>query len=175
MKMLKVFKLVVMLGLILSLSGIISCNIGKEETKNMGNSNLEQNKEIALGLSKAIMNGNWEKVDTLIADDFFYEADSRPAINKQQYIGFMKGVLTSAMQDMDMDFLHVVAEGNLVSVNYTNKMTNKGDFLGVPATGKQVTATGQFIREVKDGKVIAEWQTTNSLGLMQQLGAIPSN
>ncbi len=140
----------------------------------MNNNNLEQKKEIALGLSKAIMNGDWQKVDTLLADDFYYEADGRPAINKQQYIGFMKGVLCTGMQDMEMDFLHVIAEGDLVSVNYTNQMTHKGDFLGVPATGKRVTATGQFIREIKNGKVTAEWQTTNSIGLMQQLGAIPS-
>ncbi len=141
----------------------------------MSNNQLEQNKEIALGLSKAIMNGDWQEVDTLLSDEFSYEADGRPVINKQQYIGFMKGVLCNGMQDMEMDFLHVIAEGDLVSVNYVNKMTHKGDFLGVPATGKRVNATGQFIREVKNGKVTAEWQTTNSLGLMQQLGAIPSN
>lgn len=141
----------------------------------MCNNQLEQKKAIALGLSKAIMKGDWQEVDTLLAEDFSYEADGRPAINKQQYIGFMKNVLCTGMQDMEMNFLHVIAEGDLVSVNYTNKMTHKGDFLGVPPTGKRVNATGQFIREVKNGKVSAEWQTTNSLGLMQQLGAIPSN
>jgi len=46
-------------------------------------------------------------------------------------------------------------------------MTHSGDSYGVPATG-------QFMREVKDGKVTAEWQTTNALGLMQQLGVIPA-
>ena len=135
--------------------------------------NLEQNKEIALGLSEAIMNGDWEKVNELISYDFTYEADGKPVIGKQEYIGFMKNVLTTAMQDMDMKFLHVVAEGNLVSVNYTNEMTNTGSFIGIPATNKRVKASGQFIREVKDGKVTAEWQTTNSLKLMQDLEIIP--
>ena len=136
---------------------------------------LEEKKEIALGLSKAIMTGNWSKVDELIADEFTYKADGKPAIGKDQYIGFMKGVLSTAMTDMDMDFLHVIAEGDLVAVNYTNKMTNSGSFLGAPATNKRVTATGQFIREVKNGKVTAEWQTTNAMGLMQDLGVIPAN
>ena len=44
----------------------------------------------------------------------------------------------------------------------------------VVATEKKVVATGQFIREVKNGKVTAEWQTTNALGLMKQLGLIPA-
>lgn len=137
----------------------------------MNNEQLNNNKEVALNLSKAIMNGNWSEVDRLIADDFTYEADGRPAIGKQEYIGFMKGVLTVAMADMDMDFLRVIAEGNLVSVDYTNKMTHVGEFYGIPATNKRVIGTGQFIREVKNGQVTAEWQTTNSAGLMQQLTA----
>ncbi len=135
--------------------------------------NIEQNKEIALGLSEAIMNGDWKKVNELISDDFTYETDGKPVIGKQEYIGFMKNILTTAMQDMDMKFLHVVAEGNFVSVNYTNEMTNTGSFFGFPATNKRVKASGQFIREIKEGKVTAEWQTTNSLGLMQDLGIIP--
>ena len=62
----------------------------------------------------------------------------------------------------------------MVAVDYTNAMTHSGDFYGVPATGKRVMGTGQFMRQVKDGKVVGEWQTTNALGLMQQLGVIPA-
>jgi predicted ester cyclase len=73
-----------------------------------------------------------------------------------------------------MQFLRVVAEGNLVAVDYTNEMTHSGSFFGIAATGKRVHATGQFIREIKEGRVSAEWQTTNAMGLMQQLGVIPT-
>ncbi|PLX18153.1 MAG: hypothetical protein C0599_12650 [Salinivirgaceae bacterium] len=137
--------------------------------ENMNNEQLKDNKEVALNLSRAIMSGDWEKVDHLISDDFKYEADGRPAIGKQEYIGFMKNVLSTAFTGMNMEFIHVVAEGNLVSINYTNKMTHVGEFFGISATDKRVIASGQFIREVKNGKVTAEWQTTNMAGLMQQL------
>jgi predicted ester cyclase len=134
----------------------------------------EQNKEIALNTSKAIMNGEWEKVDALLADDFSYIGDGNPSINKAQYIGFMRNVLCAGMTEMDMKFLRVIAEGDLVAVDYTNDMTHSGVFLGIPATGKRIRATGQFIRAVKNGKVTAEWQTTNAMGMMQQLGVIPA-
>jgi len=134
---------------------------------------LEQNKEIALDVSKAIMNGEWEKVDGLLADDFTYVGDGAPAINKEQYMGFMRSVLCAAMTDMDMKFVRVIAEGDLVAIEYTNEMTHSGEFFGVAATGKRVIGTGHFIRKVENGKVTAEWQTTNALGLMRQLGAIP--
>ena len=127
------------------------------------------NKEVAINLSKAIMAGDWEKVENLIADDFKYEADGRPAIGKDEYIGFMKNVLSNAFSDMKMTFIHVIGEGDFVSVNYSNEMTHSGEWFGVPPTNKRITATGQFIREIKNGKVTAEWQTTNMAGLMQQL------
>lgn len=130
---------------------------------------LEEKKEIALGVSKAIMNGEWEKVDELLDDRFTYVGDGAPPINKEQYIGFMRGVLCTAMSDMDMDFLRVIAEDDLVAIDYTNKMTHSGEFYGIPATGKRVVGTGQFIREVKNGKVTAEWQTTNAIGLIGQI------
>jgi predicted ester cyclase len=136
---------------------------------------MEDKKEIALNLSRAIMNGEWDKVENLLADDFQYIGDGNPAINKQQYIGFMRGVLCAGMTEMDMTFTRVIGEGDLVAVDYTNAMTHSGTFYGVPATGKRLMGTGQFQREVKNGKVTAEWQTTNALGLMQQMGAIPSN
>ncbi len=134
---------------------------------------LEEKKNIALGISNAIMNGDWNKVDELLSKDFIYVGDGADPINKEQYIGYMRNVLCAGMTDMDMDFLRVIAEGDLVAIEYTNKMTHSGDFYGVPATNKRVIGTGQFIREVKNGKVTAEWQTTNALGLMKQLGAIP--
>lgn len=132
------------------------------------------NKEIALNVSRAIMNGEWGTVEALLADDFQYIGDGNPAINKQQYIGFMRYALCAGMTEMDMKFLRVVGEGEMVAVDYTNAMTHSGPFYGVPATGKRVLGTGQFMRQVKNGKVVAEWQTTNALGLMQQLGAIPT-
>jgi predicted ester cyclase len=76
------------------------------------------------------------------------------------------------MTEMDMKFMRVIEEGNQVAVDYTNEMTNSGAFMGIPTTGKRVIGTGQFMREIKNGKVVAEWQTTNMYGLMVQLGVI---
>ncbi len=130
-------------------------------------------KKTALDLSYAIMKGDWARVDALLDDTFVYVGDGRPPMNKAQYTAFMRDVLCAAMKDMDMTFPRVVAEGDLVAVDYTNAMTHAGPFMGAPATGKRVVGTGQFMRQVKHGKVVAEWQTTNAVGLMAQLGLVP--
>jgi hypothetical protein len=131
-------------------------------------------KELALGVSKAIMNGEWDKVDALLDDNFTYTGDGKTPINKQQYMYFMKEILCKGFTEMDMKFLRVIEENGIVAVDYVNEMTNSGEYFGIPATGKRIFSTGQFMREVKNGKVIAEWQTTNSLSMMKQLGVIPA-
>jgi predicted ester cyclase len=142
----------------------------KKAEKKAGQSS---NKEITLGLSKAIMTGQWDKVDALLDDKFQYFGDGQPAIGKQQYIYFMKEMLSKGFTAMDMKFPRVIEEGSIVAVDYTNEMTNTGVYFGIPPTGKRIVSTGQFMREIKNGKVITEWQTTNSYGMMVQLGVIP--
>ncbi|NOS93863.1 MAG: SnoaL-like domain-containing protein [Cyclobacteriaceae bacterium] len=131
------------------------------------------NKKIALTLSSAIAKGQWDLVDNLLVPDFTYVSDGQLPLNKEQYIYFMRNVLCAAMTDMEMRFLHVIEEDNLVAVLYTNEMTHTGPFMGVPPTGKRVVATGQFIRQVEEGRIVAEWQTTNAMGLLAQLGIHP--
>lgn len=135
--------------------------------------NTATNKETALALSKSIMNGDWAKVEELLSDDFQYTGDGHPPIGKNEYIYFMKEILCKGFTNMDMQFHRVIAEDDMVAIDYTNFMDNSGDFLGIPATGKRIASTGSFMRQVNNGKVLAEWQTTNMYGMMVQLGAIP--
>jgi predicted ester cyclase len=50
-------------------------------------------------------------------------------------------------------------------------MTNTGSFLGIPATGKKVTATGMSVQRFADGKIVEAWDNWDQLSLMAQLGA----
>lgn len=129
---------------------------------------MNENKATAIELSKAIMAGDWTRVEALLAPDFTYVGDGRQ-MDRAGYVHFMKDVLCKAMTDMKMEFPRVVAEGDLVAVEYTNEMTHAGQIFGVEATGRRVVANGHFIRQIRGGRVVAEWQTTNASGLMRQL------
>ncbi len=129
---------------------------------------MEQNKEIALSVSKSILNGEWEKLNGLLADDFTYSGDGME-FNKQQYIDFMKG-MKSAMSNMNMEFTHVINEGDMVNIRFITTCKHTGNFMGAPATNKNLNIGGIFIRKVKGNKVVQEWQTTDLLGTMSQMG-----
>ena len=49
-------------------------------------------------------------------------------------------------------------------------MVNTGKFMGAPSNDKNLVVTGIFQRKVKEGKVMQEWQTTDLLGTMHQIG-----
>jgi predicted ester cyclase len=51
--------------------------------------------------------------------------------------------------------------------------THRGDFLGIPPTGKSVNIWGVVIDVVRDGKFAESRIIMDTLGLMQQLGMIP--
>ncbi|HXY84744.1 MAG TPA: ester cyclase, partial [Gaiellaceae bacterium] len=52
--------------------------------------------------------------------------------------------------------------------------THKGDLFGLSPTGKEGTVTGITIDRFEGGKVVESWTNWDTLGLMQQLGIVPS-
>ena len=46
--------------------------------------------------------------------------------------------------------------------------------MGIAPTGNEVAITGITIHRIEGGKIVEEWENWDALGLMQQVGAIPS-
>lgn len=129
----------------------------------------------ALALSLAIQNGELlARADDLLADDFRYTGAAGMVLDKAGYVGFMHG-LSQSFSDQAMAFHATVAEDDKVAVAWTNDMTHTADYQGIPATGKRITASGNWIRQIRDGKVVREWDTTDIFGLVNQLGAFDNH
>lgn len=67
----------------------------------------------------------------------------------------------------------LIAEDDRVAVRFTVTGTHSGLFAGIPATGKQVSMQGMIFHRLRDGKIVKDWVVRDTLGLLQQLGAIP--
>jgi steroid delta-isomerase-like uncharacterized protein len=80
----------------------------------------------------------------------------------------------AAFPDWHCEIEDFVAEGDRVVNRWIGRGTHKGDFFGIPATGKSVTLTGVTEHRVENGKIVNDWSVGDQLGLMQQLGAVPS-
>jgi steroid delta-isomerase-like uncharacterized protein len=63
---------------------------------------------------------------------------------------------------------------NHVVTRWTATGTHLGDFMGIAPTGNRVTVTGIAIHRIASGQIVEEWQEWDTLGLMQQLGVVPT-
>ncbi len=80
----------------------------------------------------------------------------------------------SAFPDLRHNIVDMVAEGDKVAVRLNVTGTHKGELQGIPPTGKQVSFNATDFITFTDGKVAEEWVNADTMGLMQQIGAIPT-
>jgi len=67
-----------------------------------------------------------------------------------------------------------IAEDNKVATRWTTQFKHEGTFMGIAATHKEVTVNGISIYRFAEGKIVEVWINWDRLGLLQQLGVIPS-
>jgi len=80
----------------------------------------------------------------------------------------------SAFPDNHFTIDDMVAEGDKVLVRWTMTGTHKGKFSGIPPTNKKVTIWGIAIDRIVGGKSVETWERFDTLGMMQQLGLVPT-
>lgn len=80
----------------------------------------------------------------------------------------------NAFPDAHITAKDVIAEGDKVVTRFEFTGTHQGEFMGIPATGKQFSISGMAIARIADGKLVEWWENADVMGLMQQLGVIPS-
>ncbi len=110
----------------------------------------------------------------LLQDDYVrHDANLPDVVGRQAELQFIATAL-GAFPDLRFEAQHVVAQDDLVMTRLTAQGTHQGDFLGVPASGRHVHFQSAETFRVLDGKVAEQWVVTDVLGLLQQLGAIPT-
>ena len=67
-----------------------------------------------------------------------------------------------------------IVAGETFVTRWTATGTHKGDLQGFRATGKTFTVTGITVARLRDGKFVESWNNWDTLGMLQQLGAVPS-
>lgn len=117
--------------------------------------------------------GELPPLNDLLIEDYH---DHDPA-NEQDVIGMDAVRREAEMWKGGFDFSFTVedqlAQGDRVCSRWTWQGTHKGEFLGIPASGKTVSMTGTTIhRFTPDGKIAEGWWQYDRLGLMEQLGVV---
>jgi len=81
----------------------------------------------------------------------------------------------SAFPDLSCTIEEQIAEGDKVVSRWRASGTHEGETeeLG-PPTGNRIEITGISLERISEGKVVESWDNYDAMGMMQQLGHIPS-
>jgi predicted ester cyclase len=84
-------------------------------------------------------------------------------------------MLRAGFPDMRMEPQDILTSGDKVVARVRATGTQKGEFMGVPPTGKAVDVQLiDIIRFGSDGLAHEHWGLFDALKMMQQLGLVPS-
>jgi steroid delta-isomerase-like uncharacterized protein len=92
-----------------------------------------------------------------------------PAAYKEQVNRFV-----AAFPDLHLEIDDLIGEKDKVVLSWVISGTHTGDFMGIPATNKKVSFEGITIIQIAGGKILDSSVRWDALGLMRQLGAVPS-
>lgn len=130
------------------------------------------NKAAARRFFEAAASGDLDAFDELFMADY-HDHDIANAQDTRGIEGIRREVqgYRSAFA-FDFDIETQVAEGDQVATRWSWRGTHRGDFMGLPATGKDVEMAGVTIFRFQDGKIAEGWWNWDLLGMMRQLGLV---
>jgi steroid delta-isomerase-like uncharacterized protein len=132
----------------------------------------EENKAIILRYLDEVWNmRNRAVIDEVIAPDLIQHIRGVPPGPDGIHKFF--AAIDAAFPDAHLTVEDIVAEGDKVAWRFTVRATHTGPFRGIPPTGKAFTQTGMAITRMREGRMVENWNQTDDLGMMQQLGLIP--
>jgi steroid delta-isomerase-like uncharacterized protein len=134
----------------------------------------ERNKRLALRFYEEFWTkGNADAADELVAEDVDHGQmpDGWPPGRE----GFKRLVRTwrEAFPDMREEVSLLIAEGDWTAGWFRLRGTHRGDFYGLPATGRHVDIRGVDLLRFRDGRIVQWIYSEDALGLFLQLGAFP--
>jgi len=134
----------------------------------------EENKALYWRIYDNILNkGNLSIIDEFVAPNYIYHDPHNP-LNSPDELKQGMSAYRTAFPDMRFTVEEMVAEGDKVAKRWKFVGTHKGELMGIAPTGKEVTVTGMSMGRFANGKLAEEWEAADMLGLMQQVGAIPT-
>jgi steroid delta-isomerase-like uncharacterized protein len=118
--------------------------------------------------------GNVGLIDELYASDFVNRTTPPGVAPTRDGFKQFARALRAAFPDIHYTIDDSIEAGDKFISRLTASGTMRGDFAGMPATGKHATWTEIHIVRTANGQVVEHWGLTDQLGMMVQLGVIPA-
>jgi steroid delta-isomerase-like uncharacterized protein len=134
----------------------------------------ERNKKLARKVFEDVQTeGNVALIGELVTRDYVGHTPLGD-LNGPEGARKFNAMLHEAFPDFKVKVESQIAEGDQVATRWTCQGTHKGEFQGIPPTGKAITMRGITIFRFGNGKMIEGWTQPDVFSLLQQLDAVPA-
>ena len=122
---------------------------------------------------EALTQANLDVVEEVFSPEYVMHDPSSPTEIRglegiRQYLENFR----TAFPDLRLTVESQVAEGETVMTRWTATGTHQGEAMGMPPTGNRVAVQGIIESRFSEDKVVEEWQSLDTLALMQGIGAV---
>jgi steroid delta-isomerase-like uncharacterized protein len=117
--------------------------------------------------------GDLTAFERLTTPSFTYRLGEQPPRDRagmQQFLAMTR----SAFPDWHVEIADIVMEHEVAAVRWFGLVTHQGPFHGIHPTGRQIRVSGINMYHIAEGKIAEEWEQTDSLSMLRQLGALPA-
>lgn len=127
--------------------------------------------QIALDMGKIFNDGDIDIARRLVADEFVdYEAPEGAPVGAEAY-AHTANWMRSVWENARWEVVDAFAKGDKATIRLIFTGRQVADFMGVPATGKEVRVQHIHVYRIADGQVHEHWAVRDDLELFRQLGA----
>jgi steroid delta-isomerase-like uncharacterized protein len=104
---------------------------------------------------------------------FYVPGQAEPSRGPSGYLAII-GMMRAGFPDIQWTLEELIAEDDKVAARFTMRGTHGGTFFRVPPSGKKIAVKAMNSYRIADGKIVEEHGQPDLLGLLQQIGAVPS-
>jgi predicted ester cyclase len=120
-------------------------------------------------INEVINGGDLAVFDELVAEEY---VDHTGVPDREAYRQLIVES-RAAFPDLRLTIEDEIVEGDRWVGRFRWIATHCGDFMGVPATGRQIIIEAIGILRIVDGRLVERWNVTDVFGLLQQIGGLP--
>jgi len=118
--------------------------------------------------------GNFAAADDILAPDYVHhDPATAEAGSGRDGLEKMVTFYRQAFPDFSVHLDDQITAEDKVVERWTGRGTHRGELMGIPATGRTITASGISIHRIARGKIAETWTIFDTASMLRQLGVVP--
>jgi predicted ester cyclase len=125
-------------------------------------------------VEEVINEGDMGLIDEIVAPDYVEHAAAPGLPPTREGLAMFIGSFRAAFPDLQYTIDDSISEGNRVVQRVTAAGTMQGEFAGMSPSNKSASWTEIHISRWSDGRMTEHWAVVDQLGMLRQLGFMPT-